>query len=56
MSDKKIAIVGTGANGSCAAADLVSAGYDVTLIDQWPEHVEKMKADGLKITMPNHVP
>ena len=55
MSDKKVAIVGTGANGSCAAADLVSAGYDVTLIDQWPEHVEKMKADGLKITMPNRV-
>lgn len=51
----KIAIIGTGANGSCIAADLTNAGLDVTLIDQWPEHVKKMQADGLKITMPNEI-
>ena len=39
LKDKKIAILGTGANGSCAAADITSAGYDVELFDQWPEHV-----------------
>ena len=50
---KKIAVLGTGANGSCAAADLTRAGHDVTLIDQWPAHVDKMKADGLTINMPN---
>ena len=50
---KKIAILGTGANGSCAAADLVIAGYDVHLIDQWPEHVEVMRRQGLKISMPD---
>ena len=55
----KIAVFGTGANGSCIAANLVDAGLDVTLIDQWPEHVERMRRDGLKITMPDselHVP
>ena len=28
---------------------------DVTLIEQWPEHVEKMRADGLRIVMPDRV-
>lgn len=51
--DKKIAVLGTGANGSCAAADLTRNGFDVTLIDQWPEHVEAMRADGLTIKMPD---
>ena len=48
---KKIAILGTGANGSCMAAELIEAGYDVTLIDQWPAHIEAMRADGLRIQM-----
>lgn len=51
--DKKIAVLGTGANGSCTAADLTNAGFDVVLIDQWPAHVEAMRADGLRISMPN---
>lgn len=50
---KKIAVLGTGANGSCIAADLVSAGLDVTLIDQWPDHVETMRRDGLHISLPD---
>jgi 2-dehydropantoate 2-reductase len=49
---QKIAVLGTGANGSCIAADLIDAGHDVALIDQWPEHVAAMRADGIKITMP----
>jgi len=53
LTNKKIAVLGTGANGSCVAADLTRAGLDVTLIDQWPAHIEKMKADGLTINMPN---
>ena len=32
--------IGTGANGSCTSADLVKNGFDVTLFDQWPAHVE----------------
>ena len=53
LKDKKIAILGTGANGSCAAADITSAGYDVELFDQWPEHVNCMNLDGLTINLPN---
>ena len=47
-----IAIIGTGANGSCAGADLTQAGLDVTMIDQWPAHVEAMRTNGLTIKMP----
>ena len=56
---KKIAVLGTGANGSCTAADLTKAGCDVVLIDQWPEHVEAMRANGLRVNMSDrelHVP
>ncbi len=49
---QKIAVVGTGANGSCVSADLTHAGHDVTMIDQWPEHVNAMRASGLTIAMP----
>ncbi len=49
----RLAIVGSGANGSCVAADLVAAGLDVALIDQWPEHVEAMRRGGLTVRMPD---
>lgn len=49
--DRKIAVLGTGANGSCASADLIKAGFDVTMIDQWPEHVEVMRRNGLHISL-----
>lgn len=45
----RIAVVGTGAVGGSVAVDLVRAGLDVTLIDQWPAHVEAMRADGLTV-------
>ena len=48
---KKIAVLGAGAIGSSIAADLTQAGLDVTVIDQWPAHVEAMKAAGLRVTM-----
>ena len=51
----KIAILGTGANGSCTGADLTRHGYDVVLIDQWPAHVEAMRARGLRVEMPEEV-
>lgn len=50
---KKIAVVGTGANGSCLSADLTRNGYDVSMIDQWPAHIEAMRRQGLRITMPD---
>ncbi len=52
---KKIAVLGAGAMGSSVSADLTKAGYDVTVIDQWPAQVEAMKAQGLRITMPDGV-
>ncbi|MBV8754526.1 MAG: hypothetical protein JO328_16820 [Hyphomicrobiales bacterium] len=49
--DKKIAVLGTGANGSCVAADLTNAGLDVVVVDQWPAHVEAMRANGVHVTL-----
>jgi 2-dehydropantoate 2-reductase len=52
LRDKRIAVLGAGAIGSSVSADLTKAGLDVTVIDQWPAHVEAMKVNGLDITMP----
>ncbi len=49
----RIAVLGTGANGASIAADLTKAGHDVVLIDQWPEHVEAMRKNGVRIEMPD---
>jgi len=46
---QKIAVLGVGAIGSSIGADLTHAGYDVTLIDQWPAHVKAMKTNGLQV-------
>ena len=51
--NKSIAVLGTGAIGSCVGADLTRAGYDVVLIDQWPAHIEAMKAHGLRVQLPD---
>ena len=50
MAKKKIAIVGAGAVGGYAGAHMVQAGEDVTYIDPWPENVEAIRKDGLRIT------
>jgi 2-dehydropantoate 2-reductase len=52
MAERKIAVLGTGANGAGIAADLVRAGHDVTFVEQWPEHVEAMRANGVRVEMP----
>ncbi len=49
---KKIAVLGSGANGASIGADLTRAGHDVVLIDQWPEHVAVMRDKGITIKMP----
>ncbi len=46
---KKIAIVGAGAIGGYVGGLLTRGGQDVTLIDPWPEHVEAIRRDGVKI-------
>ena len=52
----RIAIMGTGAVGGYTGAHMVQAGEDVTFIDPWPEHVEAMRANGLKISHIKDVP
>jgi len=49
---KRIAILGSGANGTAIGVNLIRAGLDVTLIDQWPAHVEALRANGARIEMP----
>jgi len=46
----RIGIVGAGAIGSVVGGLLTRAGQDVTLIDQWPDHVEAMKRSGLRLS------
>ena len=52
MAGKRIAVMGTGASGASIGADLTRAGLDVTFIEQWPSHVEAMRANGIRIEMP----
>ena len=46
----RIGIMGAGAIGSVVGGMLTKAGRDVTLIDQWPEHVEAMRRQGLRLS------
>jgi len=46
----KIAIVGSGAMGSVYGALLADAGNELWLFDQWREHVDAMRKDGLRCT------
>jgi 2-dehydropantoate 2-reductase len=50
MMMRRIGIMGAGAIGSVVGGMLTKAGYDVTLIDQWPPHIEAMKANGLTLS------
>src|SRR5207245_2826744 len=42
--------VAAGGLGGGVGGRLTKAGHDVTLIDQWPEHVETMRRRGLRLT------
>jgi len=47
---ERIGIFGAGAIGSVVGGMLTRAGRDVTLIDQWPAHIEAMKTRGLRLS------
>lgn len=47
--EKRIAVVGAGAIGGYVGGLLARGGVDVTLIDPWPEHIEAIRRDGLKL-------
>lgn len=46
----RVGIIGAGAIGCVVGGLLTRGGHDVTLIDQWPEHVESMKRVGLRLS------
>jgi 2-dehydropantoate 2-reductase len=46
---KRIAFVGAGAIGGYIGSHLTAVGYDVTLIDAWPAHVEAMRNEGMHL-------
>jgi len=50
MAIKRVGILGAGAIGSVVGGLMTRAGHDVTLIDQWPEHVLAMKTKGLRLS------
>jgi 2-dehydropantoate 2-reductase len=52
MAEPKIAFLGTGAQGASIGADLALAGLDVTFIEQWPDHVEAMRRNGITVNLP----
>jgi 2-dehydropantoate 2-reductase len=47
--DKRIAVIGAGAIGGYTGGHLAHNGFDVILIDPWPEHIETIRRDGLAI-------
>jgi 2-dehydropantoate 2-reductase len=47
---KRIVIVGAGAVGTYTGANMAKAGEDVTYIDFWPENVEAINRDGIRVT------
>jgi len=49
IKDKRIAVIGAGAIGGYTGGHLAHNGFDVTLIDPWPEHIETIRKDGLAI-------
>jgi 2-dehydropantoate 2-reductase len=45
----KIAIIGCGAMGSVYAGLLAGAGHEVWAVDSWREHVDAIRANGLRV-------
>jgi 2-dehydropantoate 2-reductase len=48
----RIAFLGTGAQGASIATDFALAGLNVTFIDQWPDHIEAIRRNGITVNLP----
>jgi 2-dehydropantoate 2-reductase len=48
----RIAVLGAGAVGGYVGGFLTDAGYDVTLVDLWPAHIEAIRSNGLELSGP----
>ncbi|MFW6195491.1 MAG: ketopantoate reductase family protein [Chloroflexota bacterium] len=46
----RIGFIGAGSIGSIVGGLMAEAGHDVTLVDQWPEHVDAIKRSGLRLS------
>ena len=46
---KHIVFVGAGAVGGYVGAHLARAGEDIALVDPWPEHVNTINRDGMRL-------
>lgn len=55
MSGPRVAVLGSGANGTSIGVDLALAGVDVTLVEQWPDHVASLRADGARVQIGDEV-
>ncbi|MEZ5091711.1 ketopantoate reductase family protein [Nocardioides sp.] len=51
MTGRRVAVLGSGANGTSIGVDLARAGVDVTLIEQWPGHVEAIRTTGARVAV-----
>ena len=47
--DKRVFIIGAGAVGAYTGGHLARSGVDITLVDPWEEHVQKMRTEGLSL-------
>lgn len=45
----RVAVVGAGAIGGYVGACMTESGHDVVLVDPWPEHVETLRAGGVRL-------
>jgi 2-dehydropantoate 2-reductase len=55
LDQKSIIFIGTGANGSSIASDIIDAGFKIKCYDQWPDNVEAIKKNGFTINTPDEV-
>jgi len=46
----RIGIIGAGGIGGIVGGMLARAGHDATIVDQWPEHIDAIKRDGLVVS------
>jgi 2-dehydropantoate 2-reductase len=50
IAPRKIAVIGAGPVGGILSAHLCLAGHQVTLVEVWKEHSERIRSHGLRIT------
>lgn len=50
---KKLLFIGAGAIGSYIGGWLSKEGHEVTIVDPWPEQVDKVRADGIEVKGPH---